>query len=437
MNELKNKILSKKAVVGIIGLGYVGLPLAIQCTLSKFKTIGFDIDDTKVQCLKNSQSYISHIANTNVKKIIDLGFYPTSDFKEILNVDVVIICVPTPLKNGVPDLSYILSTLDNIKPFLNRNKLLILESTTYPGTTEEKIVPFIEKQIFSEEINDIKPVLGKNFYIGYSPEREDPGNINFSTKTIPKIVSGHTKKCLNITKVFYDNIVDKTIPVSSMRVAEMAKITENIHRAVNIALVNELKMITDKMNIDIYEVIDAAATKPFGFSPFYPGPGLGGHCIPIDPIYFNWKAKSIGLNTRFIDLASEINQSMPEYVIGQLKDALVKRNIKLRNSKVLVLGLSYKKNIDDCRESPSLEIIDLLFKKNVTVEYSDPFLKVFPKTRRYDYNLKSVDLNSKNLKYFDALILATDHDLFDYGLIKKADVVIDTRGRIKKRKYRI
>ena len=354
--------------------------------------------------------------------MVNDGFKATLDFSKIAEVDVIIICVPTPLGiHNEPDLSYIHSTLENIKPHYKENQLLILESTTYPGTTEEEIVPVIENAGFS---------IGENFFIGYSPEREDPGNKNFTTQTIPKIVSGVTENCLGLTKTLYDQIVDQTVPVSSTRVAEMTKILENIHRAVNIGLVNELKMVTDKMDIDIYEVINAAATKPFGFTPYYPGPGLGGHCIPIDPFYLSWKAKEIGMNARFIELAGEINTAMPNYVVQKVAEALNSVGKAINGSKILLLGLAYKKNVDDLRESPSLELMDNLIKKGAKVEYSDPYFEAIPHTRKHQFELRSKKIDSDLLQSVDLVILATDHDKFNYELIEKeSPIIIDTRGK--------
>ena len=363
------------------------------------------------------------------------GFTATTEFDEITNVDVIIICVPTPLGvHNEPDLSYIHGTLDNIKPHLKEDQLLILESTTYPGTTEEILVPFIENiHETSSMIHDTsKFTLGVNFFLGYSPEREDPGNKNYTTKTIPKVVSGVTDNCLELTKALYDQIVDQTVPVSSPKVAEMTKIMENIHRAVNIGLVNELKMVADKMDIDIYEVINAAATKPFGFTPYYPGPGLGGHCIPIDPFYLTWKAKEIGMNTRFIELAGEINTAMPHYVVQKAGEALNSVGKAINGSKILVLGLAYKKNVDDTRESPSLMIMDILMKKRANVSYSDPYLPKTPEIRKYNFDLTSIELTTENIQQFDLVLLVTDHDNFDYGLIEKeAKLIVDSRGKMK------
>jgi UDP-N-acetyl-D-glucosamine dehydrogenase len=434
---LINSFKSKDAIIGVIGLGYVGLPLIIRFHQEGFKIVGFDVDVEKIKMLNGGKSYIKHIKEGDIAAMADSGFTATTDYSEISNVDAILICVPTPLGvHNEPDLSYIRGTLDSIKPYLKENQLLVLESTTYPGTTEEEILPVIES-IPSNSKNNIKNktskfAFGINFYVGYSPEREDPGNKNFSTKTIPKVVSGVTDNCLELTKTLYEQIVDEIVPVSSPKVAEMTKILENIHRAVNIGLVNELKMVADKMDIDINEVIDAAATKPFGFTPYYPGPGLGGHCLPIDPFYLTWKAKEIGMNTRFIELAGEINTAMPAYVGQKVGEVLNDIGSSVNGSKILILGLAYKKNVDDTRESPSLAIIDMLIKLGAQVQYSDPFIPFTPKTRKYCFDLKSIELTPKNIKSFDLIILSTDHDAFDYKLIaKEAKLIVDTRGKFR------
>jgi len=431
--NLKSKIINKESIIGIIGMGYVGLPLAIRFSQEGFKTIGFDIDANKVKLLNTGKSYIKHISEDNISAMTECGFIATMEFSQIKTVDVILICVPTPLGiHNEPDLSYIRSTLESIKLHLKEYQLIILESTTYPGTTEEELLPFIAS------VQDQKFIAGKNIFLGYSPEREDPGNKKYSTKTIPKVVSGATENCLMLTQILYDQIVDQTVPVSSPKVAEMTKILENIHRAVNIGLVNELKMVADKMNIDIYEVINAAATKPFGFTPYYPGPGLGGHCIPIDPFYLTWKAKEIGMNTRFIELAGEINANMPYYVSQKISEALNSVGKSVNGSKIFVLGLSYKKNVDDLRESPSLEIIKILIEKGAEVEYSDPYFKSIPNTRKYLFNLKSRKVEIKSLNSADLVVLATDHDSFDYNIIEKeAKLIVDTRGKFSSNNNKI
>jgi UDP-N-acetyl-D-glucosamine dehydrogenase len=434
MNNLKSRIQNQEFKIGIIGLGYVGLPLSIRFSEEGFKVVGFDIDKEKINLLNSGKSYIAHIKEVDIAAMGNNGFKATANFSSISNVDVIIICVPTPLGvHNEPDLSFIHGTLESIKPHLKENQLLILESTTYPGTTEEILAPFIESIPDSSPITHHSSLfaIGENFFLGYSPEREDPGNKSFTTKTIPKVVSGYTKYCLELTKILYDQIVDQTVPVSSPRVAEMTKIMENIHRAVNIGLVNELKMVADKMDIDIFEVINAAATKPFGFTPYYPGPGLGGHCIPIDPFYLTWKAKEVGMNTRFIEIAGEINSSMPKYVVRKVGEALNGVGKPIKGSRILILGLAYKKNIDDTRESPSFVIIDLLLDKGANIRYSDPYLLKAPKTRRFNCDLTSIELTSENIKSFDLVLLSTDHDSFDYGLIEKeAKLIVDTRGRL-------
>jgi len=427
MQSILNKIDNRELTIGIIGLGYVGLPLAIRFSEEKFNVIGFDINEEKIKSIQSGNSFIKHIANNKILFLLQNDFIATNSFKNISDVDIIIICVPTPLgANKEPDLSYIHSTIESISPYLKKPQILILESTTYPGTTEEEIVPKIENLGFS---------IGKDFFVGYSPEREDPGNTKFSTKTIPKIVSGHTQECLKIIENIYSTIVDCIVPVSSMKAAEMTKILENIHRAVNIGLVNELKIVADKMNIDIYEVINAAATKPFGFTAFYPGPGLGGHCIPIDPFYLTWKAKKIGVDTKFIELAGEINTKMPEYVIHKIGFALKDVDKTILKSKILILGLAYKKNVDDTRESPSLEIIHKLTKLGAYVECCDPYVNLFPKIKKYNIQLHTKKLDATILQNSDVVVLITDHDIFDYELIQKnAKIIVDTRGRFNKNK---
>ena len=420
MTHLKSSMENKESIIGIIGLGYVGLPLVIRFFEEGFKVVGFDVDDKKVDMLNAGESYIKHIKQKKIKSALGQGFRATTNFSEIENVNVILICVPTPLTEGnEPDLSYVQSTLKTIQPHLKENQLMILESTTYPGTTEEEIVPVIQNAGFK---------VGENFFVGYSPEREDPGNPKFSTQTIPKVVSGYSEKCLELTNALYGQIIEKTVPVSSLRVAEMTKILENIHRAVNIGLVNELKMVTDKMDIDIYEVISAAATKPFGFTPYYPGPGLGGHCIPIDPFYLTWKAKQYGVETRFIELAGEVNTSMPKWVVLKAVDGLENQGKRLSDSKVLILGLAYKKNIDNYRESPTLELIRLPTEENASVDYHDFYIPKLNKTRKYDYEMDSVSLDA--ISEYDLVILATDHDDYDYDmLLSEVQLIVDTRGR--------
>ncbi len=422
-----SRIKSRDAVIGIVGLGYVGLPLAIRFCDENFKIIGFDLDNKKVDLINSGESYIKHIDNKAISSANDKGLEATVDFASISNVDAIIICVPTPLGvHNEPDLSYIYGTIKLLKPYLKHGQLLVLESTTYPGTTEEEIIP----QIIENGSKKSEFHIGDDLFVGYSPEREDPGNQKFNTQTIPKVVSGVTNNCLKCVTYLYDQIIDQTVSVSSPRVAEMTKVLENIHRAVNIGLVNELKIVAEKMGIDIYEVIDAAATKPFGFTPYYPGPGLGGHCIPIDPFYLTWKAKEYGMNTRFIELAGEINTSMPSYVVKRSTEALNDIGKSVKGSKILALGLSYKKNVDDLRESPSLEIIEQLSKKGAIIDFSDPFFDKIPETRKYSFEIKSAPIRKDLLLNYDLVILLTDHDEYDYAMIEEnAKMIIDTRGK--------
>ena len=425
--SLITKLQRKKAVIGIIGLGYVGLPLSIRFSKVGYKVVGFDIDKSKIKCLNDNRSYISHIPNKDIKTIKN-NFSCTSLFKKINETDVVILCVPTPLKNNKkPDLSFVIKTVKKILPHLRKGQAVSLESTTYPGTTEEIVMPFITKSNFN---------IGNDFFLVYSPEREDPGNKYFSTKNIPKVVGGVTKNCLKVGIAIYKNIIEEIVPVSSTRVAEMTKILENIHRAVNIGLINEMKIVADAMGINIYEVIDAAATKPFGFTPFYPGPGLGGHCIPIDPFYLTWKAKQHGLDTKFIKLAGEINDSMPLYVVKNAVKYLKLSNINIASAKVLILGIAYKKDINDMRESPAVEIMSILRKKKAKVCYHDLFVKSFPKMRKYNFNLKSVDIDKDTISKYDLIIITTDHSNVNYKLIQKyGKRIVDTRGVYQDYKY--
>jgi UDP-N-acetyl-D-glucosamine dehydrogenase len=420
--ELLDRIGNRKAVVGVIGLGYVGLPLALRYVETGFRVLGFDVDSDKVRQLREGQSYIEHISAERVAAGVRNGLAVTDDFCRAGEPDALIICVPTPLnEHREPDLSFVIGTVESIVSHLRRGQVLSLESTTYPGTTDEEIVPRVEAQGLK---------VGRDAFVVFSPEREDPGNDKFGTHNIPKVVGGYTKECLEVGEALYGSAVDRVVPVSSTRAAEMTKLLENIHRAVNIGLVNEMKIVADRMGIDIHEVIRAAATKPFGFVPYYPGPGLGGHCIPIDPFYLTWKAREFGIHTRFIELAGEINSSMPAWVVGKCADALNDRGLALKGSRILVLGIAYKKNVDDMRESPSAELMELLTAKGALVEYSDPHVPVFKKMRRYSFQLTSVRLTAESLAGYDLVLLATDHDRFDYDLIEAhAQLVVDTRGR--------
>ena len=419
--KLIERLNNKSAVIGIFGLGYIGLPLALRYLDSGFKVVGFDLDTKKVDKLRLGKSYIDYIPSSKISKYLKNQFEVTEDFSRSKGLNVLILCVPTPLKKyKKPDLSFVINTINMLAPYFCKGQILSLESTTYPGTTEEELLPRIEK---------VGLKVGKNFFLVYSPEREDPGNLNFNTKNIPKIVGGHTRDCLEVGKILYNSSIDKIIGVSSTKVAEMTKLLENIHRAVNIGLVNEMKVVADRMNIDIHEVIRAASTKPFGFTPYYPGPGLGGHCIPIDPFYLTWKAKKVGINTRFIKLAGEINSSMPHWVIKKTIQALRDKGKSLNGLSVLVLGIAFKKNIQDTRESPGAELIKILKNKGAKVNYSDPHVPIFPKMREYNFNLTSINLTPQSIKSYDLLLLVTDHAKFDYSMIQKnAKLIIDTRG---------
>lgn len=424
-HALLDRIESRRALVGVIGLGYVGLPLALRFTEMGFRVLGFDVDAEKVRQLTAGQTYIEHIGATRVAAALVRGFTATHDFSRVREMDAIIICVPTPLnEHREPDLSFVIGTIESVAPYLRPGQLLSLESTTYPGTTDEEIVPRVEAR-------DLE--VGKDVFVVFSPEREDPGNPDFATHNIPKVVGGYTATCLEAGVALYRAAVDRVVPVSSTRAAEMTKLLENIHRAVNIGLVNEMKIVADRMGIDIHEVIRAAATKPFGFVPYYPGPGLGGHCIPIDPFYLTWKAREYGIHTRFIELAGEINRGMPHWVIGKCADALNEQGRAFKGSRILVLGIAYKKNVDDMRESPSAELMELLSEKGAVVEYSDPHVPVFKKMRRYSFQLTSVALAPETIACYDLVLLATDHDRFDYEMIQAhAKVLVDTRGRYAK-----
>ncbi|NQT29330.1 MAG: nucleotide sugar dehydrogenase [Candidatus Saganbacteria bacterium] len=416
--KILDKIKERKANIGIIGLGYVGLPLAIEFAKAGFSVTGFDVDRKKVACIKKKKSYIKYIPDRLV-----VGVVPTSDFEQLKKMDCIIICVPTPLgKRREPDLSYVINAAEAIARHLKAGQLIVLESTTYPGTTDEEIKPRLEK-------SGLK--VGADFFLAFSPEREDPGNKKHSTSTMPKVVGGCTKKCLKVAQALYDSIVVKTVPVSSTKVAEAAKLLENIYRAVNIALVNELKILFDKMDIDIWEVIAAAKTKPFGFQAFYPGPGLGGHCIPIDPFYLTWKARQYGFATKFIELAGEINTNMPYFVVEKVISALNKVGKPIKGSKVLILGLAYKKDIDDMRESPSLKLIGLLEHNGAKVSYNDPYIRKYklPGSKKHK---NSIAINKKSLQSTDLVLLATDHSIYDYDFITKhARLIVDTRNAFK------
>lgn len=421
LDAFRERIRSRQAVVCIVGLGYVGLPLTMRFTDSGFRVLGLDIDADKVAVLNAGRSPIKHIPGEAVQNARRKGFEATTDFARASEADAIIICVPTPLNRyREPDLSFVINTTEALVPHLRRGQLVSLESTTYPGTTEEELKPRIERRGFK---------LGQDVFLCFSPEREDPGNSAFNTRTIPKICGGVTPSCLEAGVALYGAVIDKVIAVSSVRTAEMTKLLENIHRAVNIGLANEMKVICDRMGIDVHEVIRAAATKPFGFVPYYPGPGLGGHCIPIDPFYLTWKAREYGVHTRFIELAGEVNSAMPEWVVGKVAEALNERRQSLKGSRVLVLGIAYKKNVDDTRESPGVELMELLVSKGASVDYSDPHVPAFPKMRKYQFDKKSVGLDPETLAGYDAVLLATNHDAFDYEMIRRhAKLIVDTRG---------
>ena len=426
--NLNNKILNKSATVCIAGLGYVGLPLAKTIIDAGFESvIGLDIDIKKVNSINKGKEIINSIPSKEMKALIKKGLYATSDFSHLQKADILIICVPTPInKYKEPDLSYVISTLELSKRYIHKEMLISLESTTWPGTTEE---------VISELLEEWKFKVGKDIFLGYSPEREDPGNDKYTTSSIPKVVSGHTKECLKIVESFYSSFIETLVPVKNTRTAELVKLVENIQRSVNIGLMNELKVVSEKMDIDIFEVIKAAATKPFGFTEYYPGPGVGGHCIPVDPFYLTWKAKEYDIHTKFIELAGEVNDSMPNYVVDKVVEVLNKKKISLSLSKILILGLSYKKNIGDLRESPNLKILESLKSSGSKVSYSDPFFKEIPSLRDYSLNMKSVSLTPKALNSFDIVLLLTDHDEFDYTMIKKySNYIVDVRGKFSQNK---
>ena len=430
--SLENKIKDRKSLVCVIGLGYVGLPLIKTFLNTGFHVIGFDIDKTKVNLLNQGKSYIKHVTGKDLIPYLEKKkFKATTDPKALAKADVILICVPTPLdahKN--PDLSFVLNTTRLIAANRRKGQLVVLESTTYPGTTEEEMLPILESNGYK---------VGRDFYLAYSPERENPGDKVYTTANIPKVVGGVTRECLRVAKTLYDQIVIQTVPVSSTRVAEATKLLENIFRSVNIALVNEMKMIFDRMGIDVWEVIKASSTKPFGFMPFSPGPGYGGHCIPVDPFYLTWKAKEVDFPTRFIELAGEINTLMPYYVVDRTINALNERGRVIKGARVLILGIAYKKDVDDQRESPSLKIITLLKQRGAKVDYNDPHVPRSAGHRDYPgLNMKSVKLDETTLKKYDAMIIATGHTAYDYDwIVKHSHLVIDTRNAIKRKRKNV
>lgn len=420
--SLIDRLRGRTAIVGVVGLGYVGLPLMLRFAEAGFRTIGFDVDAQKVAMLRRGESYIATVARDRIACALQAGMRATNDYASAREADAIAVCVPTPLGPArEPDLSFVVSTLEALAPHLRPGQLLSLESTTYPGTTEEIVAPRIAARGLSP---------GEDFFVVYSPEREDPGNARYSTRTIPKLCAGLTPACLEAGLALYGAAIDRVVPLSSTRAAEMAKLLENIHRAVNIGLVNEMKMVADRMGLDIHEIVRAAATKPFGFTPYFPGPGLGGHCIPIDPFYLTWKARQYGVDTRFIELAGEVNRAMPEWVVGKIAAAMNDRERALKGSRVLVLGIAYKKNVDDVRESPAAAIMEILRARGARLAYSDPLVPVFPAMRDHRFALASVALEPDMLASFDCVVLVTDHDAFDYEMIgRHARLLVDTRGR--------
>lgn len=422
-----SRFAARDAAIGIIGLGYVGQPLALSFVAGGARVLGFDIDANVVSGLNAGRSQIEHIDPAELAMACRRGFEATVDYERIAEADCIIICVPTPLnRNREPDMSFIRATMASVEPYLRNGQLISLESTTFPGTIDDEVLPAVLRRGFTP---------GEDFFVTYSPEREDPGNADFSTRTIPKLIGGVTPACTRVGVAAYNIAIDTLVPVSSTRVAELAKLLENIQRSVNIGLVNEMKMIADKMEIDIHEVVAAAATKPFGFTPYHPGPGLGGHCIPIDPFYLTWKAREFGVTTRFIELAGEINQAMPAWVVGKVAVALNDRCLAVRDSRILALGISYKKNIDDMRESPAVHVMELLRDSGAIIHYSDPHVPAFPKMREHHFDLRSVELTPETVASYDCVVLLTDHDRFDFDMIiENAKLLVDSRGQYRGRR---
>ncbi len=413
---------SRKALVGIVGLGYVGLPLARTFCGAGFRVLGLDVDADKVAKLNAGKSYIKHIPASLIKRLVSEGsFKATSKARDIEACSAILLCVPTPLtKMRDPDMSYVEGTAEMLTPHLQKNQLIVLESTTYPGTTRELMKPILEKSGLKAE---------KEFFLAYSPEREDPGRTNYTTETIPKVVGGLGPHSRRAAAALYGAAIKQVVSVSSCEVAECSKILENVYRSVNIALINELKVLLDRMGIDVWEVVRAASTKPFGFQPFYPGPGLGGHCIPIDPFYLTWRAREFDMTTRFIELAGEINTQMPEYVVGRIIEALNDRKKALNGSRILLLGLAYKKDVDDIRESPSIELIEMLKARGAKVDYNDPYVPATPKQREHNLRMRSKKLTADMLRGYDCVLIATDHSTYDYSwIVENAQLVVDTRN---------
>jgi len=423
-DRLLKRINDRSARIGVVGLGYVGLPLMLDFSEAGFPALGFDIDRRKVDLLNAGKSYFVHIPDSRVAAATERDMGATTQYSRAREMDVMILCLPTPLnRDRGPDLSYVIDSLEGILPFLHPYQLICLESTTYPGTTEEEIKPRIESTGL---------MVGDDVFLVYSPEREDPGNRQFSMSNTPKVIGGTTPACLELGSALYASITERVVPVSSTKAAEMTKLLENIYRAVNIGLINEMKVVAERMGIDIWEVIDAAATKPYGFTPFYPGPGYGGHCIPIDPFYLTWKARTYGIETRLIEVAGDINTAMPAWVVDKTADALHALGKKLEGSRVLVLGVAYKKNVDDVRESPGIKILQTLKDRGAEACYSDPFVPLLRRMREHDLKLTSVEVDAELLSRVDCAIVATDHDAFDYAFIQThAKLIIDTRGRYR------
>lgn len=422
MEPLKQKLEGRKATAAVIGLGYVGLPLAMEIAAAGFKVVGIDLDRNKIADLSEGKSYILDVPSATVANAVKAGrFTPTTDFSSLRDVDTVSICVPTPLsKSRDPDISFILAATEEIRKYLHKDQLIVLESTTYPGTTEELILPELEAAGLR---------AGSDFFLAFSPERIDPGNASFNTHNTPKIVGGITRNCGEMAHIFYSQFIERVIPVSSSKCAEMVKLLENTFRSINIGMINEMALMCDLLGVDVYEVIDAAATKPFGFSPFYPGPGLGGHCIPIDPHYLAWKLKALNFQARFIGLAAEINGMMPTVVNSMVADGLNQHSKSIRGSKIMILGVAYKKNVSDCRESPALDVMRLLSQKGAVLSYNDPFV---PSMRLNGEVLQSMELSPESIANQDCLIILTDHSIYDFrAIIASAKLVIDTRNATK------
>jgi UDP-N-acetyl-D-glucosamine dehydrogenase len=424
--SFQKKLADKSGVVAVIGLGYVGLPLVLAFAKAGYKTLGVDIDPVKTEAISQGKSYIKHISAKDIQSVVATGnLSVTTDFSKLRDVDAIILCVPTPLnKHFEPDLTYVVATIESVMPHVRRGQVISLESTTYPGTTDEEIAARLEAAGF---------VVGKDVFVVYSPEREDPGNPKYAAINIPKVVGGTTPQCLQEGLAVYGAVFEKTVPVTSTKVAELTKLLENIYRSVNIGLVNELKIVAEKMGIDIWEVIEAASTKPFGFQAFYPGPGLGGHCIPIDPFYLTWKARQYGVHTRFIELSGQVNRAMPEYVVSRTMEALNDLSKSVRGSKIVLLGLAYKANVDDLRESPTFDLMDRLDRLGAEVSYHDPYIPVIPSTREHSHwqGQKSVAWDQPTLAEFDVVIISTWHDCFDADqLAQWAPLIVDTRNAL-------